>query len=104
MLMTGQARATQPPNHTIISWPRQTSANWRNQSKNHSQGTQGAGGVAKAQTELRISVPNCKQFFIHLHSTEPDSIAQPETIAQIFKQRILLQVMLRVAAALSAVP
>jgi hypothetical protein len=26
--------------------------------------------VAKAQTELRISVPNCKQFFIHLHNTD----------------------------------
>jgi hypothetical protein len=41
-----------------------------NQSKNHSRGTQGAGGVAKAQTELRISVPICKQFFILLHNTD----------------------------------
>jgi hypothetical protein len=55
--------------------------------------------MAKAQTELRISVPNCKQFFIRLHNTDLTRILS----AQIFKQRILSQVMLRVAAALSVV-
>lgn len=37
---------------------------------NYSQTTEGAGGVARVQTALRINVPDDKQFYFHLKKTQ----------------------------------